>query len=180
MLWHGTSDTDPMVICTSRDGVDARRVRRLVGWSVHFSITASAVIWMLRYCLQSRSEYQECARVRRHGRTIPLYQRKALYYGRGAYFSDTAAYCDESYAFEEAGQSVSPPRRELILARVLCGRVREYGKAKAPELTFAPEGFDSVRGGPHKFNAGGVASCNMTVVFDRVQVYPQYIVTYTR
>ena len=31
-LWHGTSDTDPMVICTSRDGVDARRVRRLGRW----------------------------------------------------------------------------------------------------------------------------------------------------
>jgi len=27
-LWHGTSDTDPMVLCTSRDGVDARRVRK--------------------------------------------------------------------------------------------------------------------------------------------------------
>ena len=28
LLWHGTSDTDPMVVCTSRDGVDARRVRK--------------------------------------------------------------------------------------------------------------------------------------------------------
>ena len=26
-LWHGTSDTDPWVICMSQDGVDARRVR---------------------------------------------------------------------------------------------------------------------------------------------------------
>ena len=116
-----------------------------------------------------------CAHVRGH----PLYRRTdPLFYGRGAYFSDTAAYCDESYAFEEAGQSVSPPHRELILARVLCGRVKEYGKKKKPELMFPPEGFDSVRGGPHKFNASGNASCNMTVVYDRAQVYPQYVVRY--
>ena len=115
-----------------------------------------------------------CARAR----GLDLYRRNPLFYGRGAYFSDTAAYCDESYAFEEAGQSVSPPHRELILARVLCGRVKEYGETKAPELTFPPEGFDSVRGGPHKFNARGVASCNMTVVYDREQVYPQYVVRY--
>jgi len=29
-LWHGTSDTDPMMICMGQDGVDARRVRRVV------------------------------------------------------------------------------------------------------------------------------------------------------
>ena len=132
-------------------------------------------MWALWRCLQSKSEFEVCARVRGH----PLYRRTdPLFYGRGAYFSDTAAYCDESYAFEEAGQSVSPPHRELILARVLCGREKDYGKKK-PELLFPPEGFDSVRGGSHKFNASGVVSCNMTVVYDREQVYPQYIVRYT-
>ena len=116
-----------------------------------------------------------CARAR----GLDLYRRtNPLFYGHGAYFSDTAAYCDESYAFEEAGQSISPPHRQLILARVLCGRVKEYGETKAPQLMFPPEGFDSVRGGPHKFNAGGVASCNMAVVYDRAQVYPQYVVRY--
>ena len=130
------------------------------------------MLWLL---LQSKSEYEVCARAR----GLDLYRRtNSLFYGRGAYFSDTAAYCDESYAFEEAGQSVSPPHRELILARVLCGRVKEYGEIKAPELAFPPEGFDSVRGGPHKFNARGMTSCNMTVVYDRAQVYPQYVVRY--
>jgi len=130
---------------------------------------------MLPVWLQSKSEYEVCARAW----GLDLYRRtNSLFYGRGAYFSDSAAYCDESYAFEEAGQSVSPPHRELILARVLCGRVKEYGETKAPELAFPPEGFDSVRGGPHKFNARGVASCNMTVVYDRAQVYPQYVVRY--
>jgi len=130
---------------------------------------------MLPVRLQSKSEYEWCATAR----GLDLYRRtNSLFYGRGAYFSDTAAYCDENYAFVEAGQSVSPPHRELILARVLCGRVKEYGETKARELAFPPEGFDSVRGGPHKFNARGVASCNMTVVYDRAQVYPQYVVRY--
>ena len=61
---------------------------------------------------------------------------------------------------------------------MLCGRVKEYGTEKAPDLTLPPEGYDSVRGGPHKFNDRGVASCHMTVVYDRAQAYPQYVVTY--
>jgi len=100
------------------------------------------------------------------------------FYGRGAYFADAASYCDENFAFEPAEQSSSPKCRQLILARVLCGRVREYGTEKAPDLTLPPEGYDSVRGGPHKFNDRGVASCHMTVVYDRAQAYPQYVVTY--
>jgi len=145
----------------------------MAGW--RDGVLTVLLVCMLRLWLQSKSEYAVCARAR----GLDLYRRTdPLFYGRGAYFSDTAAYCDESYAFEEAGQSVSPPHRELILARVLCGRVKEYGETKAPELISPPEGFDSVRGGPHKFNARGVASCCMTVVYDRAQVYPQYVVRY--
>ena len=40
LLWHGTSDTDPMVVCTSRDGVDARRVRK-AGWRGCILVTVS-------------------------------------------------------------------------------------------------------------------------------------------
>jgi len=129
--------------------------------------------------LQARSEFEAVARTRHQGRSVVLYERRyATFYGRGAYFSDTASYCDESFAYHAPGQPGSPTRRQLILARVLCGRVKDYGMAKEPELRFPPPGFDSVRGGPHKFNDAGVASCNMTVVYDRCQVYPQYIVTY--
>jgi len=82
------------------------------------------------------------------------YRAHAPFYGRGACFSDTASYCDEKFAFasKSEGQSVVGQQRQLILARVMCGRVKEYGTEKAPELTLPPEGFDSVRGGPHKFN----------------------------
>ena len=102
-----------------------------------------------------------------------------LFYGRGAYFSDSAAYCDESYAYVPLEQpGPQQQQRQLILAHVLCGEVKEYGLQKKRALKFPPEGFDSVRGGPHKFNPTAVHSCNMTVVYDRTQVYPQYIVTY--
>jgi len=122
---------------------------------------------------QCRPKFQVVGRIR--GRELYL-RTPQPFYGHGSYFSDSAAYCDESFAFV---RTESATHRELILARVLCGRVKEFGQHKAPELMFPPEGFDSVRGGPHKFNAHSVASCNFTVVYDRAQVYPQYIVEYT-
>ena len=103
-----------------------------------------------------------------------------LFYGRGAYFADSAAYCDESYAYVPREQPGPHQHRQLILAHVLCGEVKEYGHRKDRALKFPPTGFDSVRGGPHKFRPSAVHSCNMTVVYDRTQVYPQYIVTYSQ
>ena len=102
-----------------------------------------------------------------------------LFYGRGAYFSDSAAYCDENYAYVPPEQPrPQQQQRQLILAHVLCGQVKEYGVNIDMTLKFPHAGFDCVRGGPHKFNPAAVHSCNMTVVYDRTQVYPQYIVTY--
>mgnify|MGYP006902783032 CR=1 FL=1 len=41
----------------------------------------------------------------------------------------TAWCCDENFAFayESEGQSLAGTHRQLILARVLCGSVKEYG-----------------------------------------------------
>ena len=118
--------------------------------------------------------------VGRHKGTMLFVQRSGAYYGRGAYFSDNAAYSDENFAFMVPSTSAveGGPHRQLILARVLCGRTRDCGVSIDTTLVRPPDGFDSVRGGPHKFNPDSVHSCHMTVVYDRAQVYPQYIVTY--
>jgi len=116
-----------------------------------------------------------------HHKATELYvQRPGAYYGRGAYFADNAAYSDENFAFTVPSTSAveGGPHRQLILARVLCGRTRGFGVSIDTTLVRPPDGFDSVRGGPHKFNPDSVHSCHMTVVYDRAQVYPQYIVTY--
>ena len=188
-LWHGTSGTDPRVLCTGQDGIDFRRVRHVclapsmsspchgvhdhghgcvsyrspVGWLLWCAVRAWLVYGWHATCGQARDDV-------------------GLFYGRGAYFSDSAAYCDESYAYVPSEQPDPAPQqhRQLILAHVLCGHVKEYGTRVDPALKFPPPGFDSVHGGPHKFNPAAVCSCNMTVVYDRTQVYPQYIVTYRK
>ena len=120
--------------------------------------------------------------VGRHKATTLFVQRPGAFYGRGAYFSDNAAYSDEHFAFTVPSTSAieGGPHRQLILARVLCGRTYDYGVRIDTKLVRPPAGFDSVRGGPHSVTSKSVHSCRMTVVYDRTQVYPQYIVTYRK
>ena len=120
--------------------------------------------------------------VGRHKTTTLFVQRPGAFYGRGAYFSDNAAYSDEHFAFTVPSTPTleGGAHRQLILARVLCGRTRDYGVDKDHTLVRPPDGYDSVCGGPHKVSSKSVHSCHMTVVYDRAQVYPQYIVTYRK
>ena len=120
--------------------------------------------------------------VGQHNATTLYVQRPGAFYGRGAYFSDNAAYSDEHFAFTVPGTSTleGGAHRQLILARVLCGRTCDYGVDRDHTLVRPPDGCDSVRGGPHKVKSKSVHSCRMTVVYDRAQVYPQYIVTYRK
>ena len=94
------------------------------------------------------------------------------YYGRGAYFADSAAYSDEGFHFRHH------EGRQLLLARVSCGRRCDFGKQLAEGLARPPDGFDSVRGGPHSFTQHSNALALVSAVYDRTQIYPQYIVTY--
>ena len=104
------------------------------------------------------------------------------FYGRGSYFCDNAAFCDEHFAFMVPSASTleGGAHRQLILASVLCGRTCDYGVEKDSTLVRPPDGYDSVRGGPHKGSASSTHSCSVTVVYDPAQVYPQYIVTYRK
>jgi len=105
-----------------------------------------------------------------------LVQSNPGYYGRGAYFAESAAYSNGTYAFINQC-TMSASRRQLLLVRVLCGETRDYGRARCPELKKPPPGSHSVCGGPHL--AGRCASgTKMWIVYDRAQVYPAYVVTY--
>jgi len=98
------------------------------------------------------------------------------YYGRGAYFAESAAYSNGSYAFQKQ-RTTTTSTRQLLLVRVLCGVTRDYGQIRRPELKKPPPRCHSVCGGPHL--AGRCAApTKMWVVYDRAQVYPAYIVTY--
>ena len=97
-------------------------------------------------------------------------QGKGGYYGRGAYFAENAAYSNGSFAFSRDGQ------RQLLLARVLCGKARDFGQQLHRMLCKPPPGYNSVTGGPHKARA--CSPSRIWVVYDRAQVYPAYIVSY--
>jgi len=106
-----------------------------------------------------------------------LVQSNPGYYGRGAYFAESAAYSNNgAYAFINQG-TTHTSRRQLLLVRVLCGVSHDYGRTRRPELRKPPPGCHSVCGGPHL--AGRCpSSTKMWIVYDRTQVYPAYVVTY--
>jgi len=111
---------------------------------------------------------------------VSLYQSNAGYYGRGAYFAESAAYSDGSYAYT-VRRDARESTRQLLLVRVLCGKSHNYGSlgpnASTRALKKPPRGYHSVSGGPHK--AGRCpAETFMWVVYDRAQAYPAYVVTY--
>lgn len=96
------------------------------------------------------------------------------FYGRGAYFAENPAYCDAYFAFTDPDH---PQTRRIVLAHVLCGKVKDYGQDVAFDLNYI-DGFDSVRGGPHPFASGERIETMMRVVYHMEHVYPQYIVGY--
>jgi len=168
-LWHGTHEKDPHMICSSNDGVDFRRVRgefRSVALQRHS-------VPLLTLYRQARDRYQPAQR--RDWDGVNLYRKVAPnFYGRGSYFSDNAAYCDDSFAYD-VPDPARRGQRQLILARVMVGKVCDFGEKTQEDLKVPPVGYDSVRGGPHR---AVTHDCRMTVVYTQEQVYPQYIVTY--
>ena len=73
-LWHGTSTTDPWLICKSMDGVDFRLVRS------HSKLSANRLLT-----------------------EAPCAQSRAGFYGRGAYFAERALYSHTSYVHDVEG-----------------------------------------------------------------------------
>ena len=121
-------------------------------------------------------------------------------YEYGNYFAEHALY---SHWWYTRYWNPDPERTEhqLILARVLTGKVKDYGRKWKSENTHklkkAPSGFDSVSGTesdqqvpPVQVLAGrdtmakelvdnGHRYGRQYVVFDNKQSYPAYVVTYT-
>ena len=99
------------------------------------------------------------------------------FYGRGVYFATNPAYSDESYAHVttlDDGRTV----RQLLLCYVVVGKSLDYGTTKNYRLLKAPNGHQSVKGGPHKHSEHCKHSTDMYVVYVPAQVYPAAILTY--
>lgn len=107
--------------------------------------------------------------------------REGNYYGRGAYFSERLAYSDNRYTTNDHETGA----RRVLLARVLCGIAKDYGRSKQRSLVRPPQRrgvsdlYDSVMGGPH---GGGLRDTTQAsiihVVYNTSQAYPAYEVTY--
>jgi hypothetical protein len=96
------------------------------------------------------------------------------FYGHGLYVAEKSEYSDQ-YSFKNTDGA----KRSIFLVRVALGEFRVYGSAQDNSLTKPPKNartgrmYDSVQGGPH-------SGSMMYVVYDLQQVYPEYIVTYSK
>ena len=95
------------------------------------------------------------------------------YYGTGAYFAEKASYSVNGYSHSTKGGT----SKQIFLARVLCGREKDYKTQKDMSLKRPPtmpggDLYDSVCGGPH---AGSI----MYITYDKSQAYPMYLYTWT-
>ena len=106
------------------------------------------------------------------------------FYGRGVYLADSACYSNnDRYAFDnQNGQ------RTLLLVRAVEGVSHDYGTSIDRNLTKPPVQdatngilYDSVRAGPHRPHSHGPGTdqSRMLVLYNLVQCYPDYVVTYT-
>jgi len=94
------------------------------------------------------------------------------FYGKGAYFANSAGYSHESFVHTRGGVNT------LILARVNTGKAHDDKTEIVRQRVKPPPGYNSVKGGPHKFGRGHYATI-MYVVYDLSQVYPAFMVDYT-
>ena len=112
----------------------------------------------------------------------PRFTNKAGFYGRGVYLADNACYSNQ-YAHRN-----SKGERVLLLVRAVEGMSKDFGNDLDRDLTWPPIQdtktkmlFDSVRGGPHRPSTKGPGAndSKMLVLYNLVQCYPEYVVTYT-
>ncbi len=73
--------------------------------------------------------------------------------------------------------------KHMLVCRVLCGQIRQMGqqiKRNMTRLDLPSEDYDSVEGGPHRPTQAGAGTEDslMYVVYQSVQVYPEFVVTY--
>lgn len=116
----------------------------------------------------------------RDGLVVELGNPKG-FYGRGLYFAEKGCYAHH-YAHWSDGTPSGP--RQLLIARVLCGRQRRFASGelcrglKWPHLR--RERFDSVVGGPHSPHAAGRGRDDslVHVVYQSTQCLPEFIVHY--
>ena len=85
--------------------------------------------------------------------------------------------------FFQAHVASQATQYQLLICRVLCGRVRAMGQPIDREMTrlrLPSTEFDSIEGGPHcpKRAGPGPSASLMYVVYEASQVYPDFIVTY--
>jgi len=101
--------------------------------------------------------------------------KKGLY-GRGLYFATNPRYSHE-FAHKTHGDGHAV-HYLMLVCRVLCGCSRDMGTTTDKGMTrlqLPPEKYDSIKAGPHGV---GEAASLMYVVYQDIQVYPDFLVTY--
>lgn len=78
--------------------------------------------------------------------------------------------------------------RQVLLVRVLCGRIREFDLETRRAMDLRPKehavlayGFHSARGGPHRalrFGPGPPDDSHVVAVYKEAQYYPEFLITF--
>eukprot|EP00931_Biecheleriopsis_adriatica_P060805 TRINITY_DN36527_c0_g1_i2.p1 TRINITY_DN36527_c0_g1~~TRINITY_DN36527_c0_g1_i2.p1 ORF type:complete len:755 (+),score=103.81 TRINITY_DN36527_c0_g1_i2:58-2322(+) len=109
---------------------------------------------------------------------------EGAFYGQGCYFAENLRYSHHYSYCQDKSENV----RQLLLVDLLCGQVYDMGEQldrgglKCNRAWLRDNGYDSVRGGPHrpKLRGPGDDDSFIRVVYRPNQAYPRFLVTYKR
>ena len=98
-----------------------------------------------------------------------------LRFGNASYFAEEASCSSQGYAHTTAQN-----RKQILIARVLVGFSKDYGKVSQPKLVEAPAMFTEDSGSVFKFDSvcGFIGNYRVYAIYDWEKTYPAYVVTY--
>jgi len=113
--------------------------------------------------------------------------KEKAFYGKGMYFAAKPQY---AMSGRYPHQTLSPERIEcfqVLICSVLCGSMRDFGTEVDLNLsrkTLPASDYDSTTGGPHRPGAQGPGDGRRAsiihVVYNGVQIYPEFVLTVRR
>eukprot|EP01064_Diplonema_japonicum_P033113 TRINITY_DN6452_c0_g1_i7.p1 TRINITY_DN6452_c0_g1~~TRINITY_DN6452_c0_g1_i7.p1 ORF type:complete len:476 (+),score=50.57 TRINITY_DN6452_c0_g1_i7:57-1484(+) len=98
-------------------------------------------------------------------------------WGRATYFSTTASY-SHSYATSDPA---APTHKQMLLATVLVGNCKDYGKNTDSSLVIPPCVDSSTQDSVRRYDSvsGITAGTQVYMVYSNGRGYPEYLITYT-
>lgn len=107
-------------------------------------------------------------------------------WGRAIYFSESAKYSD-SYAYVNrlAVEDPRTPEKQLFIAKILLGKVKDYGVTHNKDLTMPPtlptmpKNYMGMLNPKYDSVSGVTCNSRKYMLYDNSKSYPLYTISYT-